>query len=633
MRHEPTTNVDALLGRLEQVRALARRLVRDASAADDLVHDALTAALARPSLVQGAVSPWLGVTLRNLARDRARASARRATREARAARGERTADTTGAVERAELQRLVVTEVLALEATYRTVVLLHDFDGLSLREVARSVGATVDVVKKRRQRALEALRARLQTRYMGGTTWAVALLPLAAPRGTLRPGFGAPHVLGGALVAAGVGAALALTLDVGGPRSADGAQATAVSAATATEGAFERGTRSAQPAAEALEDVDVASRAPSSPETETESETETETGPEAQSAPAAEGAAAARPPQAEELPELVYISGGRTRVGSTRREIEALLETQPSLLRVLDAQTPQRFVEVPAFWIGKYEVTNAEYLLFVQATGRRAPLHWANEEAMASAAKAFASAEQGRFAAAKAEGRAYEKRPWSLDGGESPRDAWWAEHWRDAGYAVPAGMERCPVVMVTYADAEAYCAWVGMRLPTEFEVQCAARGASERAYPWGDQWQDGEYCASAEQRSKRPSPVGSFRKGVSPFGVYDLAGNVWEWTSSPYTAYEGFTPGQYRVRINGALEERSVLPAFDADQRVAMGGAFENDKLAARCATRRGIERTRSASGLGFRVATSVAPVVPVVPGPPMAPANPLAPGGAEAPGK
>ncbi|MEZ6017765.1 MAG: SUMF1/EgtB/PvdO family nonheme iron enzyme [Planctomycetota bacterium] len=311
-----------------------------------------------------------------------------------------------------------------------------------------------------------------------------------------------------------------------------------------------------------------------------------------------------PAKSVPIPGLVEVTGGRTTIGSSEKEIEALLEQQPGFVRVLDAQTPQHTMEVGTFWMGVYEVTNAEYLTFVEATGHQAPLHWANEKALAQAAADFAKGEQEKFDAAKQEGRRYEKRGWAAGDGLTPRDRWWAENWREAGYAIPEGQERFPVVMVAYADAVAYCEWAGLRLPTEFEFQRAARKDSKSAYPWGDDWEDGKYCVSNEMRRSKPYPVGSFAAGVSPFGIHDLAGNVWEWTSSPYKEYKGFKPGEYTVKINGKRERKSALPVFDPNQRVAMSGAFENDKLAARIATRRGTERTQFTGGMGFRVAAS-----------------------------
>lgn len=305
-----------------------------------------------------------------------------------------------------------------------------------------------------------------------------------------------------------------------------------------------------------------------------------------------------------VPGTVAIPAGRAWIGSSEKEIEELLAKHPGFVRVLDAQTPQQQIEVPAFAIGQYEVTNTEYAAFVEATGRRPPIGWADAKAEEEAARAFAKAEQEKFEAAREAGKTYERRRWAADVSPNPRDEWWEANWRTVGYKIKEGEERYPVVLVTYEDAEAYCTWAGVRLQTEFEFQRAARKESKSMFPWGDTWEDGKYSNTAELRRAKPHAVGSFPAGASPFGVHDLAGNVWEWTSSPYAAYKGFKQGKYTVKIGGKREELSVLPTFDPNQRVVVGGAFEVDSLAARVPTRRATERTQATGAMGFRVAAS-----------------------------
>lgn len=305
-----------------------------------------------------------------------------------------------------------------------------------------------------------------------------------------------------------------------------------------------------------------------------------------------------------MPGLTEISGGRTTIGSTEKEIEALLgdERYAGFVRILDAQTPQQTIEVEDFWIGTYEVTNCEYRVFVDATHHVPPIHWADEKATVAAGLEFAKAENDAFEAAKAAGRSYEKKKWAAGPPPTPLDKWWAENWRDIGYAIPAGEDRYPVIYVTYDDAVAYCEWAGLRLPTEFEFQRAARKDSKSIYPWGDKWDDKKYTNTAELRRAKSLAVGSFPDGVSPYGVHDLAGNVWEWTSSPYDPYKGFKPGKYRVK--GSREDLTALPLWDPNQRVVVGGSFQEPNLAARINTRRGSDRTQFTNALGFRVAAS-----------------------------
>jgi len=104
-----------------------------------------------------------------------------------------------------------------------------------------------------------------------------------------------------------------------------------------------------------------------------------------------------------------------------------------------------------------------------------------------------------------------------------------KHW-ERGHP-PAGQEDHPVIWVGLDDARAYAAWVGKRLPTEEEWQHAAAGPEGRRYPWGDKMEPG--CCN-DGTSGGTTGVRAFARGRSPFGVWDLCGNVWEWTESERT---------------------------------------------------------------------------------------------------
>lgn len=175
----------------------------------------------------------------------------------------------------------------------------------------------------------------------------------------------------------------------------------------------------------------------------------------------------------------------------------------------------RSVSLRSFRLMRHEVTNGEFAAFVAATG-----HVTDPERR---------------------GAGYV----------------WTDRWREvsgADWRHPQGskssikgLARHPVAQVSARDAAAYCAWRGLRLPTEEEWEFAARGVDGRHYPWGNESprQSGgrranfgaeECCApDASDGFLRTAPVESYPRGVSAFGLYDMAGNVWEWTASAYAA--------------------------------------------------------------------------------------------------
>jgi formylglycine-generating enzyme required for sulfatase activity len=181
---------------------------------------------------------------------------------------------------------------------------------------------------------------------------------------------------------------------------------------------------------------------------------------------------------------------------------------------LPDEVPQRVVDLPAFELSRTPVTNAQYAAFVAAGGAAAPPHW------------------------------------------------------------PAPPDH-PVTFVDWFDAEAFCAWAGGRLPTEAEWEKAARGADGRTYPWGDADEPARAAVGAGLKHGATSPVGSHPDGASPYGVLDMAGNVWEWVATETAGGE----------------------------RVLRGGSFASPGLRwARCAMRSHSRPERLQAHIGFRIA-------------------------------
>jgi hypothetical protein len=146
------------------------------------------------------------------------------------------------------------------------------------------------------------------------------------------------------------------------------------------------------------------------------------------------------------------------------------------------------------------------------------------------------------------------------------------------------------------------------LPTEFEFQRAVRGDTSQTYPWGNDWNNDKYAATNLMRRKGgPWPVGSFPAGRSKQGVHDLAGNVWEWTSSPYVAYPGYQQKLFEVGYGSQKHVVNAIGDFDARQRVVVSGSFQTGNLMARGTVRAGAIQSQQTGALGFRCVSSVRP--------------------------
>jgi len=274
---------------------------------------------------------------------------------------------------------------------------------------------------------------------------------------------------------------------------------------------------------------------------------------------------------KDLMPMVYVPAGNFLLGAAESDMMAREDEKPQLVVYLDA-----------FWIDQTEVTVAQFQDFVNDT------EYQTDAERACCKELYAQTGGMVLVPSVVFGR---KANWKLP----------------EGTGAPSALPRRPVVQVSWNDAEAYCRWAGRRLPTEAEWDKAARGTQGLIYPWGNVFNEDRtnFCdkncggnwrnVGYDDTAARTSNVGLFSKGVSPYGAFDMSGNVWEWVNDFYD-FRGY----YRFPTANP-------PGLAGTDHVTRGGSWADSIDRVRATARDSDPPDGRNNVTGFRCATSAFP--------------------------
>ena len=216
----------------------------------------------------------------------------------------------------------------------------------------------------------------------------------------------------------------------------------------------------------------------------------------------------------------------------------------------EEETPIHIVYLTDYYLSRTPITNDQYALFIADTHYASPEGW------------------------------YEKLP-------------------------PRGKERHPVVNVNWEDSSAYCRWLSTttgnayRLPSEAEWEKGARGVNALLFPWGNAW-EANRCNTAEAEARATVPIDYYQKYDSPYGLLDMAGNIFEWTNTLWSE-EDSSSNLFSYPYNPD-DGREATSKNERAIRIVRGGSFLRNRRYARCASRMRFRSTTRNPDTGFRVA-------------------------------
>lgn len=229
-------------------------------------------------------------------------------------------------------------------------------------------------------------------------------------------------------------------------------------------------------------------------------------------------------------DMVLIPEGTFILGSNKKDDGSKQKEYGLVNPLFVDEHPQQKLTIESYYIDKFEVTNGQYKKFVEQTQRKEPFYW--------------SQNGYNLIPERLKATDLDTLRWiALEYFKLDRDttAMSKQQLLTSMFEDQKIKDTLPVTGVSWFDAKDYCHWAGKRLPGEFEWEKAARGTDGLEYPWGNQW-DPDITNTGDNTDwpEGITPVGSFPNNKSPFGVFDLSGNVWEWVEDWYQAYPGST---------------------------------------------------------------------------------------------
>jgi len=279
--------------------------------------------------------------------------------------------------------------------------------------------------------------------------------------------------------------------------------------------------------------------------------------------------------------MVKVEAGKFIRGSNKEDKEGMQARYGFANPLYQDEHPQTEISLDAYWIDTFEVTNKAYKAFILSTKRMMPFAWVNN--------GYAMSE------ASLRGMDIDKlRKIALDYFKLDVDTRSMNKIAliKAMLDYQHRLDKLPVTGVNWFSAKAFCQWRSARLPSEAEWEKAARGPKGLEYPWGNQW-DPKMTNTGDDGDWEQgiAPVGSYQNNKSPYGAYDMAGNVWEWVEDWYTQYPNST---------------YTSTAFGEKNRVVRGGGGGVGHYAIsyffRGATRQYSEPEMQSDDVGFRCA-------------------------------